>query len=218
MTTPPLKSEFLRILSERGFIHQCTDLTGLDALLSREKITAYIGFDCTAKSLHVGSLMQIMVLRWLQKCGHKPIVLMGGATTKIGDPTGKDAARPPLSDEEIAANMASIQKNFEPFMDFADEHDYAPASAAIMVNNDDWTKNLNLITMLRDIGPHFSINRMLTMDSVKLRIEREQEMSLLEFNYMVMQAYDFVHLNREYQCRLQIGGSDQCGNIIGGVE
>jgi tyrosyl-tRNA synthetase len=207
------KSEFLQTLSERGFIHQCTDLEGLDALMLKEKITAYIGFDCTAPSLHVGSLMQIMVLRWLQKTRHKPIVLMGGGTTKIGDPTGKDESRKVLSDADIASNMTGIKKVFAKFMSFG-----VTSADAVMVNNDDWLRNINLYDYLRGIGPHFSINRMLTMDSVKLRLEREHHLSFLEFNYMILQALDFHVLNGEYSCKLQVGGSDQWGNIIAGTE
>lgn len=207
------KSLFLHTLQERGYIHQLTNGDALDALLLEQVTPAYIGFDCTAASLHVGSLVQIMLLRWLQKCGHKPIVLMGGATTKIGDPTGKDEARPPLSDEQIAANMEGIRKVFAKFLKFGD----GPTDA-VMVNNNDWLSKLDYITLLRDYGRHFSINRMMTMDSVKLRLEREQEMSLLEFNYMIMQAYDFAHLYQSHGVRLQMGGSDQWGNIIGGIE
>ncbi len=205
------KNDFLQILKERGFIHQCTDEQGL-ATAMKTPATAYIGFDCTAPSLHVGSLMQIMVLRWLQKCGHRPLVLMGGATTRLGDPTGKDAERPPLSDETIASNMKGIQTVFGKFINFDGEN------AASMLNNADWTDTLGYLDMLREYGSHFSINRMLSMDSVKLRLERESEMSFLEFNYMILQAYDFVTLYRNHGCRLQIGGSDQWGNIISGVE
>ncbi len=227
------KSEFLQTLSERGFIHQCTDLEGLDALMAKEKITAYIGFDCTAPSLHVGSLMQIMVLRWLQKTGHKPIVLMGGGTTKIGDPSGKDTARKVLTDKEIASNMAGIKKVFSKFIHFdssssdliAGSSEKATLDAAVkpqhdsavMVNNDDWLKQFDLYTYLRKVCRHFSVNRMLTMDSVKLRLEREQHLSLLEFNYMVLQAHDFLHLRKTRNCILQIGGSDQWGNITAGI-
>ena len=228
------KSEFLKTLSERGFIHQGTDLEGLDALMAKESITAYIGFDCTARSLHVGNLMMIMVLRWLQKMGHKPIVLMGGGTTKVGDPSGKDESRKILSDEDINANMAGIKKVFDKFITFAPSScgltagssKHAPLDSAvkpqndgaIMVNNDDWLKSINYIEFLRDYGRHFSVNRMMSMDSVKLRLEREQNLSFLEFNYMILQAYDFVELNKKYNCRLQIGGSDQWGNIVNGVE
>lgn len=211
------QSEFLHILETRGFIHQGTDLEGLDALMAREKISAYIGFDCTAPSLHVGSLIQIMVLYWLQRCGHTPVVLMGGATTKIGDPTGKDSARPPLDDATIALNMAGIRQVFAKFLDF-DGSATRAANKAIMVNNADWLDGLGYMQLLREVGRHFSINRMLTMDSVKLRLERESEMSFLEFNYMIMQAYDFVQLQTSHGCRLQVGGSDQWGNIIAGTE
>lgn len=208
------KSDFLRIAQERGFIHQCTDAEGLDALLSGDKpVTAYIGFDCTAASLHVGSLMQIMMLRWFQKCGHRPIVLMGGGTTKIGDPSGKDATRKVLDDGQIAANMAGIKGVFKNFLQFGED-----GGNALMLNNADWLDKLNLVEFLRDYGRHFSVNRMLSMDSVKLRLEREQNLSFLEFNYMILQAYDFVELNRKFGCRLQIGGSDQWGNIVNGIE
>ena len=203
------KSEFINIIKERGFLHQATDLNALDELMANEKITAYIGFDCTAPSLHVGSLMQIMILRWLQKCGHRPIVLMGGGTTKIGDPSGKDETRKILSDEDINANMLGIKQIFRNFVKFEEE-----GGNAIMVNNDDWLKNFNIMSVAR----HFSVNRMLSMDSVKLRIEREQHLSLIEFLYMAYQSYDFVELNKQYNCRLQIGGSDQWGNIIMGVD
>lgn len=209
---PSLKSEFLTILQERGFIHQATDLEGLDKAMIRPT-TAYIGFDCTAPSLHVGSLMQIMVLRWLQKCGHRPLVLMGGGTTKIGDPTFKDEARKMLDETQIATNMNGIKQVFAKFLAFKEN-----GGNAQMINNADWLDNLNYIEFLRDYGSHFSVNRMLAMDSVKLRLERESEMSFLEFNYMILQAYDFIVLQRDYGCALQIGGSDQWGNIIGGVE
>lgn len=212
------QSKFLQTCVERGFIHQCTDFDALDALLlqhekSSTPLTAYIGFDCTAPSLHVGSLIQIMVLRWLQKCGHKPIVLMGGGTTKVGDPSGKDKSRQLLDDAAIAANMAGIKQVFAKFLTFGDN-----ASHALMVNNDDWLKDLNYIAFLRDFGRHFSVNHMLTMESVKQRLERESHLSFLEFNYMILQAYDFVELANRYECRLQIGGSDQWGNIVNGVE
>jgi len=206
------KSEFLRTLAERGFLHQCTNIDALDELMERENVTAYIGFDCTAPSLHVGSLMQIMILRWLQKCKHKPIVLLGGGTTKIGDPSGKDETRKILSDDDINANMQGIRKVFEKFVDFEEK-----GGNALLVNNDDWLKNLKLVDFLRDYGKHFSVNHMLSMDSVKLRLERQQNLSFLEFNYMVMQAYDFVELADKYNCRLQIGGSDQWGNIVMGI-
>ena len=207
------RSEFLKTLDERGFIHQQTDAAGLDELAAKGPITAYIGFDCTAKSLHVGSLVQIMMLRWLQKTGHKPIVLMGGGTTRIGDPTGRDEARKMLTDADIAENMAGIRSIFDKFVTFGDG-----AQDAIMVNNADWLDKLGYIDFLRDVGRHFSVNRMLTFDSVRLRLEREQPMSFLEFNYMILQAYDFLELNQRRECRLQMGGSDQWGNIVNGVE
>ena len=200
---------FIDIIKSRGFVHQFTDEAGLRTLLQTPGQRAYIGFDCTAKSLHVGSLLQIMLLRWWQKCGHTPIVLLGGGTTKIGDPSGKDESRPPLSDEQIAENMASLKQVFAKFIDFDN---------AIMVNNDDWICDLNYPEFLRQYGRHFSVNRMLSMDSVKLRLEREQHLSFLEFNYMILQAYDFVELNSRLNCRVQMGGSDQWGNIINGVE
>ena len=206
------KSEFLKEFSARGFFAQCTHLNELDELMVRESITAYIGFDCTAKSLHAGSLIQIMILRLLQKHGHKPLVLLGGGTTKIGDPSGKDEARQVLDEAKIQENLAGIKKTLEKFISFEG------ANAALMVNNDDWLKNLNYLDFLRDIGRHFSINRMLTFDSVKTRLEREQPLSFLEFNYMILQAYDFYELNKTHNCRLQIGGSDQWGNIVNGVE
>jgi tyrosyl-tRNA synthetase len=206
------KSEFLQEFHNRGFFAQATHLEELDEILSKQKITAYIGFDCTAKSLHVGSLIQIMILRLLQKHGHKAIVLLGGGTTKIGDPSGKDEARNILSEEKIQENFSGIKKNLEKFISFSGPN------AALIVNNDDWLKNLNYIDFLRDIGKHFSINRMLTFDSVKSRLEREQPLSFLEFNYMILQAYDFYELNKKHNCILQIGGSDQWGNIVNGVE
>jgi tyrosyl-tRNA synthetase len=204
-----MSHDFIEIIKARGFLHQMTDEDGLRALLKTPGQTAYIGFDCTAKSLHVGSLLQIMLLRWWQKCGHTPIVLLGGGTTKIGDPSGKDESRPPLTDAQINENMQSLKQVFSKFIDFDN---------AIMVNNDDWLKDLNYAQFLRDYGRHFSINRMLTMDSVKLRLEREQTLSFLEFNYMILQAYDFVELAKLHNCRVQLGGSDQWGNIINGVE
>ena len=207
------KSEFIRTLVERGFMHQCTDLDALDELAARQRITAYIGYDCTAPSLHVGSLVQIMMQRHLQKTGHQPIVLMGGGTTKVGDPSGKDASRQLLSDADIAANMAGIREVFSRFVDFGEG-----AGDAVMVNNDDWLNELAYIPFLRDMGRHFSINRMLSFDSVKLRLVREQPLSFLEFNYMILQAYDFLELNRRHECVLQMGGSDQWGNIVNGVE
>jgi tyrosyl-tRNA synthetase len=207
------KSAFLRTISERGFIHPCTDLDGLDAVCAGGPVPAYIGFDCTADSLHVGSMVPIMLLRRLQQSGHKPIVLMGGGTTKVGDPTGRDSARQMLSDADIARNMAGIKTVFEKFLTFGD----GPTDA-IMINNADWLDRLNYLEFLRDYGRHFSINRMLSFDSVKLRLERETPMSFLEFNYMILQAYDFLEINRTHKCRLQMGGSDQWGNIVNGVE
>jgi tyrosyl-tRNA synthetase len=206
------KSNFLQEFSSRGFLAQCTHLNELDELMAKESVTAYIGFDCTAKSLHAGSLIQIMILRLLQKHGHKPLVLLGGGTTKIGDPSGKDEARKVLSEENIQENLAGIKQTLEKFISFEG------INRAEIVNNDDWLKNLNYLEFLRDIGRHFSINRMLTFDSVKTRLEREQPLSFLEFNYMILQGYDFYHLNKEKNCRLQIGGSDQWGNIVNGVE
>lgn len=211
--TSAFRSDFLRTLEERGFIHQTTDPGALDEALLGGIVTAYIGFDATADSLHVGSLTQIMMLHHLQRAGHKPIVLMGGGTTKVGDPTGKDEQRKLLSDDDIAANIAGIKKAFDPFLSFGD----GPTDA-VMVNNDDWLSELSYIEFLRDYGVHFTINRMLTFDSVKLRLDREQPMTFLEFNYMLMQAYDFLELQRRHGCTLQMGGSDQWGNIINGVE
>ncbi|OFW93979.1 MAG: tyrosine--tRNA ligase [Alphaproteobacteria bacterium RIFCSPLOWO2_01_FULL_40_26] len=207
------KSDFLQEFSARGFFANCTHAKELDEILCGEKIIAYIGFDCTARSLHAGSLIQIMILRLLQKHGHKPIILLGGGTTKIGDPSGKDEARQVLSDEQIAENLHGIRKTLEKFITFG-----ASGSNAMLVNNDDWLHHLNYIDFLRDVGRHFSVNRMLTFDSVKLRLEREQPLSFLEFNYMILQAYDFFELNKKYGCTLQIGGSDQWGNIINGIE
>jgi tyrosyl-tRNA synthetase len=209
----PFKSDFLRSLSERGFIHQITDATGLDARAQSSVISAYIGFDATADSLHIGSLVQIMLLRHLQQAGHRPIVLMGGGTTKVGDPSGRDETRQLLTEERINANITGIRATFARFLDFG-----VGPSGAIMANNDDWLKDLQYIDFLRDVGRHFTINRMLTMDSVKLRLEREQPLTFLEFNYMIMQGYDFVELNKRYGCTLQMGGSDQWGNIVQGVE
>ncbi len=206
-------SEFLRTLSERGYVHQITDAAALDAAANTGVISAYIGFDATADSLHIGNLLQIMLLRHLQKTGHKPIVLMGGGTTKVGDPSGKDETRQLLTAENINANIAGIRAAFARFLNFDDS-----ASGAIMVNNDDWLGKLQYIDFLRDIGRHFTINRMLTMDSVKLRLEREQPLTFLEFNYMILQGYDFAELNKRYGCVLQMGGSDQWGNIVQGVE
>jgi tyrosyl-tRNA synthetase len=207
------KSDFLRTLAERGYIHQQTDAAGLDQRALAGLVTAYIGFDATADSLHVGSLVQIMLLRRLQQTGHRPIVLMGGGTTKVGDPSGRDETRQLLTDAQISANIAGIREIFGHFLRFDDSR-----SGAVMANNDDWLSNLQYIPFLRDIGRHFSINRMLTMDSVKLRLEREQPLTFLEFNYMILQGYDFVELNKRYDCILQMGGSDQWGNILQGVE
>ena len=208
-----LKSDFLHELAARGYIHQATDEAGLDLLARTERVTGYIGFDCTAPSLHVGNLLGIMMLRKLQQTGHQPIVLIGGGTTKVGDPSGKDEARKLLSDAEIAANIAGIEQVFAKFLSFG-----RGANDALMINNADWLDGLNYIDFLRDYGRHFSVNRMLTYDSVKLRLEREQPLSFIEFNYMVLQAYDFVELYRRHGCRLQLGGSDQWGNIVGGIE
>ena len=208
------RSDFLRIATERGFVHQCTDEAGLDARLAdKAPVAAYIGYDCTADSLHVGSLLSIMLLRHFQKTGHKPIVLMGGGTTKVGDPSGKDESRKLLSVEDINRNMAGIRTVFERFLTFGD----GPTDA-VMVNNADWLDRLNYIDFLRDYGRHFSVNRMLAFDSVKLRLEREQPLTFLEFNYMILQAYDFLELARRQGCALQMGGSDQWGNIVNGVE
>ena len=207
------KSEFLKTLQERGYIHQCTDETALDEAASKGPICAYIGFDCTAPSLHAGSLLGIMMLRKLQQTGHKPIVLMGGGTTKVGDPSGKDESRQLLTSEDIAANMEGIRAVFSRFLTFGD----GPTDA-IMVNNADWLDGLNYIDFLRDYGTHFTINRMLSFDSVKMRLEREHPLTFLEFNYMILQAYDFLELNRRHKCTLQMGGSDQCGNIVNGIE
>ncbi|MCF8481419.1 MAG: tyrosine--tRNA ligase [Rhodospirillum sp.] len=208
-----LKSDFLAVIQDRGFIHQCTDLEALDGLLSKGPVPAYIGFDCTATSLHVGSLIQIMLLHWFQKTGHKPIVLMGGGTSRIGDPSFRDEARQLMTDETIAENMAGIRKVFDKFITFGEG-----VTDARMVNNADWLDGLAYIPFLRDIGQHFSINRMLSFDSVKLRLDREQSLSFLEFNYMILQAYDFMELARRDAVRLQMGGSDQWGNIVNGVD
>lgn len=213
MTEPSFKSEFLRTLAERGFIHQSTDAEALDTLAAAGMITGYIGFDATASSLHAGSLVQIMLLYWLQQCGHKPIVLMGGGTTKVGDPTFKDTQRPLLTDAQIQSNMDGIKRVFTNFLTFGDT-----GNDAIMVNNDDWLSQFGYVEFLRTFGTHFTINRMLTFDSVKLRLDREQPMTFLEFNYMLMQAVDFRELNEKYNCVLQMGGSDQWGNIVNGVE
>ena len=210
---PNYESQFMQLMHDRNFIHQVTDETELDAMMDRGRVTAYIGFDCTADSLHVGSLVQIMMLRHLQKCGHRPIVLMGGGTTKVGDPSGKDDARQLLSDENIKHNKEGIRKIFEKYLVFGD----GPTDA-LMVDNDEWLSNLEYIRFLREYGRHFSVNRMLSFDSVKLRLDREQPLSFLEFNYMILQAYDFLELQRRHNCILQMGGSDQWGNIINGVE
>ena len=206
-------STLLRLLDERGYIHQLTDAEGLDALAANQVVPGYIGFDATAPSLHVGSLVQIMLLRRLQQAGHKPIVLMGGGTTKVGDPSGKDESRKLLTSETIDANIASIRKVFERLLTFGD----GPTDA-VMVNNDDWLAKLGYVDLLREVGPHFTINRMLTFDSVKLRLDREQPLTFLEFNYMILQAYDFRELALQHGCRLQMGGSDQWGNIVNGIE
>ena len=207
------KSDFLNVLSERGFVHQISDAEGLDAAAKAGVISAYIGFDATAASLHAGSLVQIMMLRWLQKTGHRPIALMGGGTTKIGDPSFKDEARKLLTDAQIASNLAGVKQVFGKFLRFGS----GPADA-VMVNNADWLDKLNYIEFLRDYGVHFTINRMLAFDSVKLRLEREQPLTFLEFNYMILQAYDFLELSRRQGCVLQMGGSDQWGNIVNGME
>ncbi len=209
---PAVKSDFLRVLTERGYVHQCTDLEGLDAAAAAGPISAYVGFDATADSLHVGNLVSIMLLRRLQQTGHKPIVVMGGGTTKVGDPSGKDESRKLLTPEIIAANMASIRRAFTRFLDFEGDR------AAIMVDNAEWLDRLGYIDFLREYGPHFTINRMLTFDSVKLRLDREQPLTFLEFNYMLMQAVDYLELERRHGCTLQMGGSDQWGNIVNGVE
>jgi len=210
---PTYKSEFMRVLDARGYIHQCSDAHALDGGANDAMITGYIGYDCTAPSLHVGNLISIMMLRKLQQSGHKPIVLMGGGTTKVGDPSGKDDSRKLLDDAQIARNMDNIKRVFARFLDFGEA-----GNGAIMVNNDTWLKDINYIDFLRDYGRHFSINRMLSFDSVKLRLDREQPLSFLEFNYMILQAYDFLELNRVHTCTLQMGGSDQWGNIINGIE
>ncbi len=207
------QSDLLRLLNDRGYIHQLTDADGLDKLAGETVVPGYIGFDATAPSLHVGSLVQIMMLRRLQQTGHKPIVVMGGGTTKVGDPSGKDESRKMLSTDGINENIASIRRIFDNFLTFGD----GPTDA-VMINNADWLDALQYVDFLRDIGPHFTINRMLTFDSVKLRLEREQPLTFLEFNYMILQAYDFLELSRRNDCRLQLGGSDQWGNIINGIE
>jgi tyrosyl-tRNA synthetase len=207
------RSDFLNILQERGFIHQCSDFEGLDALAAKGDATAYVGYDCTARSLHIGNYLTMMMLHWLQESGNKPITLMGGGTTMVGDPSGKDETRAMRTIAEIEANKASIRGVFAKVLRYGDGK-----SDAVMLDNAEWLTRLNWIEMLRDVGRHFSVNRMLTMDSVRLRLEREQEMSFIEFNYMVCQAYDFVELAKRTGCRLQMGGSDQWGNIIMGVD
>ncbi len=224
----PPRSDFVRELVGRGFVHQATDLDGIDALAAKGRLTAYIGFDCTADSLHVGNLVGIMMLRWLQRTGHRPIALIGGGTSKVGDPSGKDESRQLLDDATLAANRAGIRRSLEGFLEFGDACRTGPTTAvgpgsqargeALLVDNGDWLDQLRYIPFLRTYGRHFTINRMLTFDSVKLRLEREQPLTFLEFNYMVMQAYDFMELARRHDCRLQMGGSDQWGNIVNGVE
>ena len=206
-------SEFLKTLDQRGFIAQCTDDTALDAAAAEGVVTGYIGYDCTAPSLHVGNLISILMLRRLQQAGHRPIVVIGGGTTKVGDPSGKDESRQLLTQDKIDANKKTIRATFERFLNFGD----GPTDA-IMVDNDEWLSGLNYIEFLRDYGRHFSVNRMMSFESVKLRLEREQPLSFLEFNYMILQAYDFLELNRRYDCSLQMGGSDQWGNIVNGIE
>ncbi|GLS23745.1 tyrosine--tRNA ligase [Labrys miyagiensis] len=206
-----LKSDFLRILTERGYIHQVSDLEGLDDAASKGQLTAYVGYDCTAPSLHIGSLISIMMLHWFQETGHRPITLMGGGTTRVGDPSGKDETRRILTVEQIDENKQSIQKVFAKLIDYQGDK-------ALMIDNAEWLTRLNYIDMLRDIGRHFSVNRMLSFDSVKLRLDRDQELSFIEFNYMILQAYDFVELSRRHGCVLQMGGSDQWGNIINGID
>jgi tyrosyl-tRNA synthetase len=208
-----MKNNFINEITQRGFFHQCTDQNKLISIISRDTIKAYIGFDCTAPSLHVGSLLQIMCLRMLQKYGHQPIILLGGGTTLIGDPSGKDSTRRILEDKTIDKNISKIKKIFEKLLNFKDKN-----TKPIFVNNADWLKKLQYIEFLRNIGKHFTINKMLSFESVKLRLEREQSLSYMEFNYMILQAYDFYKLNEKYDCILQIGGSDQWGNIISGVE
>lgn len=207
------ETDFLRILHDRGFIHQCSDPDILGTTLSQQITPAYIGFDATADSLHVGHLMSIMTLRWLQKCGHKPIVLIGGGTTRIGDPSFRDTTRPILNDTQINTNIAGIKKVFSKYLTFGDG-----PSDAILVNNADWLDDLKYLSVLRDVGPHFTVNRMLSFDSVKSRLDREQPLTFLEFNYMILQAFDFVELSKRFGCVLQMGGSDQWGNIVNGIE
>ncbi len=211
--TTTYTSSLLRLLEERGHIHQLTDAVALDALARKETITAYVGFDPTAPSLHVGNLASIMLLRRIQQAGHRPIVIMGGGTAKVGDPSGKDDVRKMLTDAQLKSNIASIKGSFEKILDFGDG-----PTGALLIDNDDWLSKLGYIEMLRDVGPHFTINRMLTFDSVRLRLDREQPLTFLEFNYMILQAYDFLKLSRDYGCRLQLGGSDQWGNIVNGID
>ncbi|MEM6584640.1 MAG: tyrosine--tRNA ligase [Pseudomonadota bacterium] len=213
MTETAFDSDLLRLLSERGHLHQITDPGALDALAKKQVVTGYVGFDPTAASLHIGNLASIMLLRRLQQAGHRPIVIMGGGTAKVGDPSGKDETRQLLTEERLAANIAGIKGSFEQILRFDDSE-----TGALLIDNDDWLSKLGYIEMLRSVGPHFTLNRMLTFDSVKLRLDREQPLSFLEFNYMIMQAYDFLVLAREYDCRLQLGGSDQWGNIVNGIE
>ncbi len=208
------KSDFLRTMQERGFIHQISDESGLDDLLAKESVTAYIGFDPTAPSLHAGSLIQIMMLHWFQATGHRPISLMGGGTGMVGDPSFKEEARQLMTVDTIESNIASIKRVFANYLDY----DKGPKDGALMINNAEWLRSLNYLEFLRDVGRHFSVNRMLSFDSVKTRLDREQSLSFLEFNYMILQAYDFVELAKRYDCRLQMGGSDQWGNIINGID
>ena len=213
MTDFIAKSDFLKTLLERGYIHQCSDYEGLDALAAKGDVVAYVGYDCTARSLHIGSLISIMMLSWLQKTGNKPIALMGGGTTRVGDPSGRDETRRILSLEDIENNKHGIQGVFDKVIRFGTNR-----TDALMVDNAEWLTQLNYIEMLRDIGRHFSVNRMMSMDSVRMRLEREQELSFIEFNYMILQAYDFTELARRYGCNLQMGGSDQWGNIVTGID
>ncbi|MCP1548876.1 MULTISPECIES: tyrosine--tRNA ligase [Methylorubrum] len=207
------KSDFIRVLQERGYIHQASDLAGIDALAAEGGLTTYTGYDCTAASLHVGHLLSIMMLHWLQQTGGRPVVLMGGGTTRVGDPSGRDEARKILTLEQIEANKDGIKQTFSRFLSFGED-----GNGAVMVDNAEWLTKLNYIEMLRDIGRHFSVNRMMSMDSVRMRLERDQELSFLEFNYMILQSYDFVELNRRLGTRLQMGGSDQWGNIVNGID
>ena len=211
------QSDLLRLLEERGHIHQVTDPGAVDALAQKEVITAYVGFDPTASSLHVGNLASIMLLRRVQQAGHRPIVIMGGGTAKVGDPSGKDDVRKMLTEDALASNIASIKGSFEKILRF-DAPGEESETGALLINNDDWLSQLGYVELLRDVGKHFTINRMLTFDSVKLRLDREQPLTFLEFNYMILQAYDFLKLSRDYNCRVQLGGSDQWGNIVNGIE